>query len=322
MRKTFSNKFLKLTLLFSALSSFAFQTKVQTQAPGNESQTVLLQVTVTDSAGRPVYDLKREDFRLSENNVPQDITFFSKEEIPLTYGLVIDNSGSFAKSIEQIADAAKVMVNNNKPHDETLIIRFVDLEKINLVQDFTSDKAALVAGLDTLYIEYGPTDIIDAVYLSAQKIKTHRQGEGKITRRAVILMTDGENRESHYSFNDLVKVLQVEHVQVFAIGLTKHLSKDVKLIYGKSQREQAVKFLTELTKRTGGMVFFPESAADLQSVINEIFRNLRTQYMIGYKKSPNDKGSASGALTVNLSPDIAGKARAATVRGIYIINNK
>ncbi|MDX6694460.1 MAG: Ca-activated chloride channel [Blastocatellia bacterium] len=294
----------------------------QTQSQTAAAQMVLLQVTVTDSAGRIANDLKQEDFSLTQNGAAQPIAFFSKEEIPLIYGLVIDNSASFDKSLAQIVEAAKNIIQSNKPVDETLVIRFVDDAKLEIVSEFTSDKSALVAALDKLYIGAGPTDIIDAVYLSAEKIKKYKQDAGRVARRAVVLMTDGDNRDSYYTFEQLIKVLQVEHIQVFAIGITANLDKETSYIAPKSQQKKATEFLKNLAQKTGGAAFFPASAADLQAAAGEILRLLRTQYIIGYKPTRDEANKPQGNVTVSVSRSREGDKRVATIRGGYLVADK
>jgi VWFA-related protein len=117
------------------------------------TQTVILNVRVTNSESHSVSDVPREDFRVTEDGMPQTISFFSKEDIPLTYALVIDTSASLRSQIDSVVATAATVVNNNQPGDETLLIRFIGSNKIEKIQDFTSDKKALIDGLDTLYIE-------------------------------------------------------------------------------------------------------------------------------------------------------------------------
>ncbi|MDQ3253748.1 MAG: VWA domain-containing protein, partial [Acidobacteriota bacterium] len=165
-----------------------------------DSSLINLNVRVIDRMNRPVDDVRQDDFRVLENGMPQKIEYFSREEVPIQYGLVIDNSGSLRSQINQVIDAGKSIVNSNKPGDETFLVRFIDSSKIELKQDFTADKSLLIDALDELYVEGGATAVIDAVYVSAERAAEYKKGNdlNDRRRRALILITDGEDRNSQY----------------------------------------------------------------------------------------------------------------------------
>lgn len=242
---------------------------------------VRLNVIATDSQGTPVSDLNQEDFQVFEDSVPQRITSFSKEQFPLAYGLAIDTSATMRAALPQAIELSKAIIQSNRPNDETLLIRFVDSDKIETVQDFTADKNTLNDGLDTLYVEGGQSAILDAVYLSAQRVAQYRPGYTPYLRRAVILITDGDERVSFYRINDLVSLLRQIDVQIFAICLNKESAKSSQL--NKNPAKGAVELLTTLTNETGGQAFFPKSVSELTTVIKQVTAMTRTQYLIGYK---------------------------------------
>jgi Ca-activated chloride channel family protein len=118
-----------------------------------------------------------------------------------------------------VVDAGKTIINSNKPGDETFLVRFISSDKIETVQDFTSNKELLTDGLESFYVEGGQTAIIDAVYLSAEHVSEYRKGdEGDRRRRALIVITDGEDRNSFYKQEQLFARLREEDVQIFVIG--------------------------------------------------------------------------------------------------------
>jgi Ca-activated chloride channel family protein len=242
---------------------------------------VRLNVIATDSQGSPVSDLTQEDFQVFEDSIPQIITSFSKEQFPLAYGLAIDTSGSMNPALLQAIELSKVIIQSNRPNDETLLIRFVGSDKIETVQDFTSDKNTLNDGLNTLYVEAGQSAILDAVYLTAQRVAQYKPGDTPYLRRAVILITDGDERVSYYGINDLVSLLRKIDVQIFAICLNKDSDKSSQL--NKNLAKGAVGLLTTLTKETGGQAFFPKSVSELSTVIKQVTAMTHTQYLIGYK---------------------------------------
>jgi Ca-activated chloride channel family protein len=283
-----------------------------------DTSLVRLNVRVIDRQNRPVSDVRQDEFRVFEDGVPQTISSFTKEEVPISYGLVIDNSGSLRSQIDKVIEAGKAIVNDNKPGDETFLVRFVDSENIETVQDFTANKAALLDALDSLYIQGGQTAVIDAVYLSAERVAQYKKGDDNDRRRRVlILVTDGEDRNSYYKQEQLFARLREDDVQIYVIGFVKELDKEGGLI-SKSPREKAMNLLSRLAKETGGRVFFPESTAELPKIAEEITRDMRTQYVIGY--SPTNKAHDGTYRTVRVTvADAPGRdKRIAITRPGYI----
>ena len=135
-----------------------------------DTELVNINVRVIDRNSRPIGGLKRSDFTVLEEGVPQDIEYFSQSEVPTNYSLVVDNSGSLRRQLDKVIEAGKILVNTNKPEDETLIIRFVSRDKISIEQEFTNKKDYLMDALDNLYIDGGQTAVRDAVYLAADKV--------------------------------------------------------------------------------------------------------------------------------------------------------
>jgi Ca-activated chloride channel family protein len=182
-----------------------------------DTSLVNLHVRVVDRNNRPINDVAEGDFRVFENGVQQQVQFVSREEVPISYGLVVDNSGSLRSQIGQVIEAAKTIVASNKPGDEAFVVRFIASDEIKILQDFTADKAALGDALDDMFIEGGQTAVIDAVYLAAEHASERRKGdpvEDK-RRRALILVTDGEDRNSFYKQEQLFEAMQEQDVQIF-----------------------------------------------------------------------------------------------------------
>jgi Ca-activated chloride channel homolog len=255
-----------------------------------ETELVNLNVRVVDRNNRPISNLRQADFKIFEDNVPQQIEFFSKSEVPTNYSLVLDNSGSLRSQIDQVIEAGKILVNANKPEDETSIIRFVSSDKIEIVEDFTKNKADLIDALDTkIYIEGGQTAITDAIYLAAQQVTKYEQSLGSVDRkrRALILVSDGEDRNSFYTQQQLFDLLRESDVQIYVVGFVKDLSADKGFI-SKSPQGKARAFLERLAADTGGKSYFPNDVTELNGIAREIASELRTQYSIGYLPS-NDR---------------------------------
>lgn len=251
------------------------QERSKTAQDSAQPSMVLLNVRVIDEAGRPVGNVRQEDVRVIEDDVAQTISFFSKEEVPLSYGLLIDSSSSMRKQLDKVIEAAKIIVNSNTSGDETFLVRFISSDKIESVLDFTSNKAALSRGLDSLYVEGGQTAVIDAIYASLEHLVESRKSSDGNRRRALVLLTDGEDRGSQYTRKQLAELLHREDVQIFVVGLVNQVEKG----YARDRATELLKFLAQ---ETGGRAFFPKSISELQGIAEEITRDLRTQYLIGY----------------------------------------
>lgn len=244
-------------------------------------QTVRLRFFAYDDKGH-VAALKREDVHVYVDGVEQPVQYFAVAVSPASYGLVVDNSGSLRSQLGAVIVAAKALAYNNGPSDETFIVRFVHSDAIKIMQEMTSDKAELAKALDDMYIQIGQTALLDAVYLSAEHLaKKARADEGVERRRALLLITDGEDRSSYYNVDQVLKLLRGNDVQVFAIGLTAALERDSGFIIA-SKRRKARDLLEKITSETGGRVFFAEKVGELQEAILDINKNLHAQYVVGY----------------------------------------
>lgn len=248
-----------------------------------KTELVNLNVRVIDRNSRPINGLPETEFKIFEDGVAQNIEFFSRSEVPTNYGLVIDNSGSLRQQLEKVIEAGKILVATNKPEDETIVIRFVSRDKISIEQPFTSNKVDLNDSLDNLFIEGGQTAIIDAVYLAAEKVSEYEQQRGKEDRkrRALIIVSDGEDRDSYYSEAQLFEMLRETDVQIYAIGFVNELSKETGFI-SKSPQGKAKAFLQRMATETGGKAYFPNTTTELAGIAKEIASELRMQYSIGY----------------------------------------
>jgi Ca-activated chloride channel family protein len=267
-----------------------------------EIDVVNLNVRVIDRNNRPINSLRQEDFKVYENNVLQPIESFSKAEVPTNYAMVIDNSGSLRLQLDKVIEASKIIVGTNKPEDETSIIRFVSRDKISIEQPFTSNKTDLFDALDNMFIEGGQTAIIDAIYLSAEQVteyeKTRNPNDKK--RRALILVTDGEDRDSYYNEAQLFELLRESDVQIYVIGFVGELSKEGGFI-SKSPQAKAKAFLERLAKETGGKVYFPASLSELNGIAADIASELRTQYLISYSPTNPEKDGTFRSIKVVVS---------------------
>ena len=273
-----------------------------------QTQTVILHVRVTDGNDKAVLDVPQESFQVTEDGVPQKIAFFINKEVPLSYGLVIDGSGSMRSQINQILGAAGRIVLSNKPSDETFVVRFISTDKIFVEQGPTSDKTALFKALDQFYIESGQSAVLDAIYLSAQKL-AEQKDTGQLRRRILILVTDGEDRVSFYTQDKLFELLGANNIQVFTIALTNELQP--------RSRDKAMKLLTRLALDTGGRTYFPGSNSDIERIAGDIVNDIRKQYVIGYEPAADDARKDFHKVQVSITENPNQEKRVAITRVGY-----
>jgi Ca-activated chloride channel family protein len=280
-----------------------------------ETELVNINVRVVDRNNRPVNGLKQSDFKIFEDGKEQQIDFFTQSDVPTNYGLVIDNSGSLRQQLDKVIEAGKVLVSTNKPEDETLVIRFVGRDKIEIIQNYTSNKQDLNDALENLYIEGGQTAIRDAVYLAVESIDDYEKSQkaDDHKRRALVLVTDGEDRNSYYNDKQLLDLLRESEVQIYVIGFLDDLSKDGGFI-SKSPKDKAKAFLDSLAQETGGKAYYPSSPAELPALAKEISNELRTQYSIGYIPSNDRKDGSYRSIKVQVADGPGGVHRVPITR--------
>ena len=258
--------------------------------------------------------MTKGEFHVFEDGVQQTIESFTREEVPISYGLAVDTSASLRSQIQSVIDAGKTIVNSNKPGDETFLVRFISSDKIQTEQDFTDKKDLLIDALDNLYVEGGQTAVIDAVYLSAEHVSEYKKNdESDRRRRALIVITDGEDRSSFYKQEQLFARLREEDVQIYVIGFVNELDKEAGFIR-KSPRDKAVNLINKLASETGGRAFFPESISELPQIANEIVRDMRTQYVISYNPTNKTQDGSFRAIKVSVDQPSDSEKRIALTR--------
>lgn len=274
-----------------------------------DTNLVNLNVRVIDRNNRTLSDVRQDEFRVFEDGVQQKIEFISKEEVPISYGLAIDTSGSLRAQINKVIDAGKTIISNNKPGDETFLMRFVSSDKIEVAQDFTSDKALLGEILDDFYPEGGQTAVIDAVYLAAEHVAAYKKGNDADDRRrrALIVVTDGEDRDSYYKQEQLFERLREEDVQIFVIGFVGELDAEKKGVFiRRSSKGKAIELMNRFANETGGRAFFPDSLNELPGIAEQITRDMRTQYVVSYYPTNDRRDGTYRTIRVSIA-DASGR---------------
>ncbi|MBX3282481.1 MAG: VWA domain-containing protein [Acidobacteria bacterium] len=280
-----------------------------------EAELVNLNVRVVDRNNRTINDVPEKDFKIYEDGVLQTIDFFSRSEVPTNYALVIDNSGSLRAQLDKVIEAGKILVDMNKPEDETEIVRFIGRDKITIEQPFTANKQDLSDSLENLFIEGGQTAIIDAVYLAVENVDKYEQSKkiDERRRRAIVLVTDGEDRDSYYNEKQLLDLLRESEVQIYVVGFLGDLSKEGGFI-GKSPQEKARAFLQRMADESGGKTYFPADASELPNIAKQISGELRTQYSIGYIPTNDRKDGKFRSIKVVVADGPNGQKRIPVTR--------
>ena len=286
-------------VLLSAASAVVYSQEPPPPVQVPTPTPVRIEVTLTGGKGRAVPDLKREDVRVYVDGVERTVVSFEKQAQPVSYGLVVDNSGSLRSQIGQVVAAGKYLVEQNRPGDEAFVVRFVSSDNIKMVQTMTADKSALGGALDQMFVEKGQTALLDALYLAGDYLAKNAARAGDVKRRhALLLVTDGEDRASYYKVEQVLKLLKGGGVQVFCVGLTGALDKEQGFIMA-SKRQRARDLLKKIATETGGRVFYAEKGGELEEAVGEIVENMRTRYVVGYAP-PEPGGKGQGKAEVKL----------------------
>jgi Ca-activated chloride channel homolog len=268
-------------MLLIALSAVvAWGSAIHSQTLKVDVPVVLVNATVSDLKGRLVAGLERQHFRLWEDDVEQEIQYFSLEDMPLSVGLVFDATGSMAEKLPAARDAALAFLKTSNPRDEYFLIEFSDQPK--LVQDFTTDISRLQKNIFSTSAR-GLTPLFDAVHLGLEKITGARN-----TKRALLIITDGEDNHSRYTFPDIREFTRHQEAQIYAIGL-------VDSVVGRTT-------IGDLVETTGGRAFFPNSVNQLEDICTRIAIELKNQYLLGYRSTNEAKDGGWRQIHVELNP--------------------
>lgn len=277
---TFAFVLLASALVHAPLGAVAQTPQSTPPVVAQPAESVRLDVIFTDKSGRSVTDLKPEDVRVAEDGAQQAVTRIAFEELPVTFALLVDNSRSLGNAFDTILRTSASLVSVVRPGDEATVIRFVTADGIRTVEDFTDDRESLVGAVESMFVEGGSTAVVDAVRYGVERV-AERGGEGR-RRRAVVLITDGEDRDSRWKPEELEKLLRQKDVQVFTLAFVYLLSNEGGFM-AKGPRGKAVALMTRIAEESGGRAFFPKDAASLKAATEEIARNLRSQYTVEYR---------------------------------------
>jgi VWFA-related protein len=250
-----------------------------------QTQQVSVSLIVTDHSNRSVKNLRLEHIQITEDGQPIKLTSLEKDDRPLRCVIALDMSGSFKKLTGVSAEVARVLIETKRLQDEFAIVTFVSSDKIETLTKFTTSSADLLNSLKLLRIEGGQSAVIDAVYLVAQAAA--KRAENQDVRSVVVLLTDGEDRDSYYKEEQLVKLLRGQDVQFFILGFLKELDKEGGL-KKLSPRDKAERLLLNLAKESGGRVFFVDKDPGLVEAAKQIIMDLDSQYLMRFNRQAKE----------------------------------
>lgn len=266
-----------------------------------DTQLVVLHATVTDKKGKLIPDLDRDAFKVFENGKQQPVKVFRHEDLPVSLGIIIDNSGSMRMKRRRVEAAALAMVRESNSDDEVFIVNFN--ERAYLDVPFTNNMDKMKRGLARIDA-HGGTAMRDAISLSL----AYMQKEATKDKKVLIVVTDGDDNASYLSLEEVVAHANRCATLIYAIGLFTEESMH--------RVRRARNALKELAKATGGLAIYPKNVGEVQSLGVEIAHDVRHQYTIAYTPSGQLDGSYR---RVKVTVDAPGNPIVRTRAGYYAI---
>jgi Ca-activated chloride channel homolog len=265
---------------------------------------VVLHTTVNDDRGKFVDGLTQDNFRVYEDKVEQKLSIFKREDIPVSMGLVIDNSGSMRDKRPRVNEAALTLVQSSNPQDEAFVVNFNDDFYLDLDKDFSSSIPELKEALERIDSR-GSTALYDAIIGSLDHLK-----KGVKEKKVLLIVTDGEDNTSRNSLEKTLREIQKTSTVIYTIGL---LGQE-----NKRSAKNAKKALSEIAQASGGLSFFPENVDDVHAICEQVAHDIRHQYTLAYYPSNGAKDGTFRTVRVDVIPPRGhGKLVARTRNGYY-----
>jgi Ca-activated chloride channel family protein len=279
------------------------QYKIQTQV-----SLVVLHASVLNDRSVFVPGLKQENFRVFEDKVEQKLAVFKQEDVPVSFGLVIDNSGSMRDKRPQVNAAALTFVKTSNPQDEGFVVNFNDDYYLDTEHDFTNDLNEMRTALERIDAR-GSTALYDAVIGSLDHLK-----KGTRDKKVILIVTDGEDNASRHSLENTVEQAQRNDALIYAVGVFS--DDDIK--HNRRAMKKARTALSQLANATGGLAFFPEDANDTEAICTQIAHDIRNQYTLAYYPSNVARDGSFRSVQVEIMPPHgSGKLSVRTRSGYY-----
>ncbi|HEX3878007.1 MAG TPA: VWA domain-containing protein [Bryobacteraceae bacterium] len=284
----------------------------QTKPPQDEDMAkfstdvrrVVAPTTVVDKGGHLVMGLPKSAFSVYENDKPQTIINFKQEDVPVSMGLIIDNSGSMREKRKKVETAALDLVKASNKEDEVFVVNFNDTPYLDLPheKEFTSNIDEMKEALARIDSR-GGTAMRDAVAVSIDHLKQYARRDKKV----LVVVTDGVDNASLINLENLVKLSQQSGVLIYAVGL---LGEE-----DRSNAKKATRELQTLVTATGGDAFFPKELAEVDAIAQEVAKDIRNQYTIEY--APTDTALDGKFRQIKIVVNASGHPNVHTRSGYY-----
>ena len=282
----------------AVISTFAHTAPPQVRRPADQTyrggvEMVALSVTVLDQQSRYLTYLDSKDFLVYEDGVRQEISYFSRPTLPIALSLLLDTSASMDQRMAVAQDAAVGFARNLPPQVLAQIVAFDT--RVEILQDFTSDAAALEKAIRSAQAG-GSTSLYNALYISLKELaKIKAKSDDDVRRRAVVLLSDGEDTSSLVTFEEVLDLAKRSATTIYSIGLQ---SKDTRVSKGFREAEFV---LRQLAQDTGGRAFFPQRVEDLAGIYGVIADELASQYTLGYASTNAKRDGGWRRLNVQIN---------------------
>jgi VWFA-related protein len=266
----------------------------------SDTRLVVLHASVTDKKGKLLTNLERNSFKVYENGQLQQVKIFRREDVPVSLGIIIDDSGSMATKRARVETAALAMVRESNPQDEVFIVNFNDDAYLDV--PFTNDIHKMEQGLARIDSR-GGTAMRDAIGMSLD----YMRDKAKKDKKVLMVITDGNDNASNVTLEKVVARSNQSDTLVYAIGLFTEEEKH--------EATKARRALNELTGATGGLAFYPKEVSEVQSLAVEVARDIRSQYTIAY--SPSIQQLDGSYRQIKVTVNAPGKPVVRTRSGYY-----
>jgi VWFA-related protein len=265
-----------------------------------DTRLVVLHATVVDKSGKLVNNLPKDSFKVFENGKEQNIKIFKREDVPVSMGILIDDSGSMRDKRAKVAAASMGLVKASNPNDEVFVVNFNDEAYLDV--PFTADQTKMEEGLSRIDSR-GGTAMRDAIGMSLDYMKS----KGKKDKKVLFIVTDGNDTASNETLERTVQRVRQSEVLVYSIGL---LNEEEAREAKKAQRA-----LKALAEASGGSVYYPKELAEVEPLALRVAQEIRNQYIIAYTPVIQDLDGSFRQIKVTVNGP--GRPQVRTRNGYY-----
>jgi len=281
--------------LLSSFLIFSWLVSAQNTQPGASSEEptfsvgtrlVVLPVSVLDKSGKLVTDLQQKAFKVFENGIEQPIKVFRREDVPISLGIIVDNSGSMREKRQRVEAASLDLVRASNPQDEVFIVNFNDDPYLDV--PFTNDIKKMEEGIARIDSR-GGTAMRDAISESMDYMRK----EGKRQKKVLLVITDGNDNASNISLEKLVSRAQQNEILVYSIGLLNEEER--------REARLAKRALDAISHDSGGLAFYPKGASDVDEIALQVAHEIRNQYTIAYSPTVQEMDGSFRQIKVTVN---------------------